>query len=80
MKLSDIVSNANLELYPIIAMVAFIIACLGIAYYVLSRRNAPVFARARMMPLEDAATVAAPSQDKHGHDNQRELGSKGGTR
>ena len=80
MKLSDIVSHANLEIYPIIAMIAFIVACLGIAYYVFSRRNTPVFARARMMPLEDAATVEAASQPKHSQDKHRELGSNGGTR
>ncbi len=53
MRLSDIMGGANLAIYPIIALIAFMAAFLGIGFYVLSKRNQETFSKAKLMPLDD---------------------------
>lgn len=53
MRLSDIMGGANLSIYPIIALVAFMVAFCGIGFYLLTKRNRETFSRAKLMPLDD---------------------------
>ncbi len=53
MRLSDIMGNANLSVYPIIALVLFLIAFSAIVLYLFARRNQRIFEQAKQLPLAD---------------------------
>lgn len=53
MKLSDIMANAGLSIYAEVALVLFMLAFLGIIWWVLRRANTARWNRAAQMPLDD---------------------------
>ena len=53
MKLSDIMGNAGLSIYAEVALVLFMVAFLGIVWWVLRRKNTARWRRAARMPLDD---------------------------
>lgn len=55
MRLSDIISHLHLTTYPIAALVIFLGVFAMIASRVLSRRHAPEYRRAALLPLVDDA-------------------------
>jgi cbb3-type cytochrome oxidase subunit 3 len=52
-KLSDIMANAGLSIYAEVALVLFVLAFLGITWWVFRRANTARWQRAAMMPLDD---------------------------
>lgn len=61
MRLSDIMGNANLTFYPIVAMIIFLIVFVAVGYWALSKRNKERFEQASLLPLEDAMTKKSDS-------------------
>ncbi len=52
MSLSDIMSNMDLTVYPIIGLVIFLAVFIAVASRALSRRRSVEYARAAALPLE----------------------------
>jgi cbb3-type cytochrome oxidase subunit 3 len=53
MKLSDIMANAGLSIYAEVALVLFMLAFLGILWWVFRRANTARWNAAAQMPLDD---------------------------
>ena len=53
MKLSDIMSHAGLAIYAEVALVLFLLAFLGITWWVFRARNAARFEQEALLPLDD---------------------------
>lgn len=51
MRLSDIMSNARLEIFAEIGLLMFVLIFAGVLIYTFSRRNKANFERARHLPL-----------------------------
>lgn len=51
MRLTDIMSNARLEIFAEIGLVMFALIFAGVLIYTFSRRNKASFERARQLPL-----------------------------
>ena len=64
MKLSDIMANAGLSIYAEVALVLFMLAFLGIVWWVLRRANTARWKSAAQMPLDDVH----PQQPRKGKD------------
>ena len=64
MKLSDIMANAGLSIYAEVALVLFMLAFLGVVWWVLRRANTARWKRAAQMPLDDVH----PQQPRNGKD------------
>ncbi len=64
MKLSDIMANAGLSIYAEVALVLFMLAFLGIVWWVLRRANTVRWKSAAQMPLDDVH----PQQPRKGED------------
>lgn len=59
MSLRDIVSNADLSLYPQVALCLFLAAFVAVALRVVLRGSAAEWERAAALPLEAGAPVEA---------------------
>lgn len=55
MRLSDIMSHSSLTTYPIAGLVIFLTIFIAVSVRALSRKRAPEYRRASMMPLSDEA-------------------------
>ena len=53
MKLSDIMSHAGLAIYAEVALVLFLLAFLGIIWWVFRSSNTARFEREALLPLDD---------------------------
>lgn len=53
MRLSDIMSNARLEIFAEIGLLMFALIFAGVLIYTFSRRNKANFERARHLPLSE---------------------------
>jgi cbb3-type cytochrome oxidase subunit 3 len=53
MSLSDIMANAGLSIYAEVALVLFMLAFLGIVWWVLRHGNTARWKQASRMPLDD---------------------------
>lgn len=53
MRLSDIMGNADLSFYPIVALILFLISFSGIVIYIVARKNRQIFEEAKQLPLAD---------------------------
>lgn len=58
MKLGDVMGAAGLQIFAEIGLVLFLAIFVGVLIYTFSRRNRPVFDRARRAPLDDATPPA----------------------
>lgn len=53
MSLTDLMSGANLAIYPQIALVIFLVVFIAVAIMTFKKGSQPLWERARQMPLED---------------------------
>ena len=66
MRLSDIMSNAELTTWPEIALVIFVSVFLGIVAYVFLFRKKDSWEHQRHLPLEDGPNDRAGADSKRG--------------
>jgi cbb3-type cytochrome oxidase subunit 3 len=66
MRLSDIMSNADLTTWPQIALVIFVAVFLGIVGYVFLFRKKDSWERQRHLPLEDGPKSRSGADPKRG--------------
>ncbi len=65
MSLTDLMSGADLWVYPTIALVIFLTIFVGVVARVLSRRARGEMERAARLPLEDDAVCTREGGDAH---------------
>lgn len=68
MRLSDIMGNADLSFYPIVALVLFLFAFVAIVVYLFARRNQETFERAKELPLADGVLMPRENMGEVGHE------------
>ena len=58
MRLTDIMSGADISIYTEIALIICLTVFVGVVAYAVSKRNRELFAHARSLPLADDAPIA----------------------
>lgn len=57
MRLTDIMSGADISIYTEIALIICFTVFVGVIAYTVSKRNTELFAHAQSLPLEDDAPI-----------------------
>lgn len=64
MRLTDVMSGLRLEVYAEIGLVIFIAIFVAIVVWTFSKRQKPVFDRARYLPLEEGDGTGSPQSER----------------
>lgn len=67
MKLVDVMSNAGLSVYAVVALVLFLSAFLAVVFLILMPGSRERFAEAARLPLDDDSTPRTPAGSGSNH-------------
>jgi cbb3-type cytochrome oxidase subunit 3 len=70
MKLSDLVSNLGLSIFPIVGLILFLAVFIGVVIRATSRRRAADLDHAARLPLDDGPVLASANPS---HASAREV-------